>query len=233
MQVSLTALGTSLAQIEVSLWLMAEITREAPGQKSVKMTRILDPSILTAIVALIVAVLSPFLAYQCGMTSQIKLSERQEMRRAYADLMGLKAVFRQLTVSHQEAVILVNYYEARWKLSGAPKDGFELQEAISNVRKAEALTLEIAKTNQKLFETIGVIRMTYRDTPELVKLTDRVYNFLSPRVLGEPSKMKPEELEDWKRSAIQNLQRFVEREYSEPIEELVKYLTPQVPRDSR
>ena len=69
---------------------MSEITPETPDRKWPKVARILDPSVLTAIVALIVAVLSPFLAYQYGLTSQIKLSERQEMRRAYADFMGLK-----------------------------------------------------------------------------------------------------------------------------------------------
>ena len=203
------------------------------GPKSLELDRILNPTIVTGIIQIIVTVLAAFLAYQYGVTTQVKLSERQEMRRAYADLMGLKALYRQHVVSHQEAVILVNYYQARWKLSGAPKDGFELQEATSNVRKAEALSLEIAKTNQKLFETLGVIRMTYPETPELVQLTDRIYNFRSLRILGDPSKMKPEELEDWKRSAVENLQKFVEREYSGAIEELVKYLAPRVPRDSR
>jgi hypothetical protein len=215
---------------------MTEITTEAPSQKSPRLARILDPLVTLAVsnvVTLIVALLAPFLAYQYGVTTQIKLSERQEMRRAYADLMGLKAVFRQLTVSHQEAVILVNYYQARWKLSGAPKDGFELQEAISNVRKAEALTLEIAKTNQKLFETLGVIRMTYPETPELMRLTDPIYNFPSLRVLGDPLKMKAGELENWKRSAVENLQKFVEQEYSTSIEELIEYLATRVPRDFR
>lgn len=222
---------------EPSISRLLPVTRKAFNEKPGGVpgwAAYLQPAILIpAIVALCVTVLASFMAYQYGLTTQIKLSERQEKRRAYADLTGLKALLRQLLVSRIEAAVLVDYYHARWKLSGAPKDGFELQEAISNVRNVETLTLEVAKTNQKLFETIGVIRTTYPDTPKLRELTDRIYNFLPPQVLGDASTMKPDELETWKRTAIKNLQEFIDREYSKPMENLITYLAADVPRDSK
>jgi hypothetical protein len=182
------------------------------------------PILVPSLVAIVVAILSSSLNYQYGLRTQTEVSQRQERRRAYGELMGLKALLRQQYVSHTEAGIFVDYYQARWRLAGSTKDGLDLQEALVHMRRAEALALEIAKTNQRLYETLGVIRTAFRDTSTLQQLIETVYRFGTPSIRGETAKMKAEELETWKAASTKQLQELVEREYAVPIDNLLKYL---------
>ena len=83
--------------------------------------RTLLATVIGAVLAAGGGIAGQYYASQFQFSSQVKLSERQDKRRAYADLMGLKALLRQLIVSRTEAALLVDYYYARWKLSGCTK----------------------------------------------------------------------------------------------------------------
>ena len=187
--------------------------------------------LVPAIAALIAAIILPIITYQCGLNAQLKISKKQNRQKAYADLMGQKAMLRQLYVSRVESTILGNYYQARWKLEGYQKESLYLQESINNLRRGEMLTIEVAKTNQKIFETIGLIRTAFPNTPKLNELTEKIYRFHPPKVLGDTSEMDLNELKVWKNESVKNLQDFVEREYSGPIDELLEYMADEIARD--
>lgn len=134
----------------------------------------------------------------------------------------------QLYVSRFEAWIYSDYHEARWKLAGAPKDSIDLQEAQRWMHKSEDLALEIAKNNQSLFQTLGLIRTSFRRTPTLDSLTEKLYRFKVPEITKRPFDLDANQLEAWKVNAVKQLQELVEREYSKPIDELTAFLAKEI-----
>ena len=184
--------------------------------------------LIPTLAALLVAIITPYLTYQWGLRTQLEATERQKRQQAYSEVLGRKAVMSQLYVSRFEAWIYSDYHEARWKLAGAPKDSIDLQEAQRWMHKSEDLALEIAKNNQSLFETLGLIRTSFRRTPTLDSLTEKLYRFKVPEITKRPFDLDANQLEVWKVNAVKQLQELVEREYSKPIDELAAYLAKEI-----
>jgi hypothetical protein len=205
---------------------MTRRNKEQPYKKQEKAS-----SLFPAIALLLAAAIGPIIAYQCGLNAQLKISEKQNRQKAYADLMGQKAMLRQLYVSRVESTILCDYYQALWRLTGFPKESLFHQESINNLRKSERLAIEVAKITQKIFETIGLIRTSFPNSPKLNELTEKIYRFYPPKILGDASKMDLNELKGWKNKSVKNLQDFVEREYSGPIDELLVYMANEIAKD--
>jgi hypothetical protein len=187
---------------------------------------------IPAVVALLVAVIAPFLTYQLGLNAQLKLTGKQKRQQAYSELMGRKLVRAQLYLSRFEAFIKSDYFEAKWHLEGEPKDSINYQESIRWMHKSEELVLEIAKNNQSLFETLGLIRSYFPGSKELHELTRRIYHFKSVEIKVRPFKLKVDQLEHWKETAMKELQETVKNEYEKPIDELVIFLESVIDKEA-
>jgi hypothetical protein len=146
--------------------------------------------------------------------------------------MGRKFMTSQLYVSRFEAYIFSDYHEARWKVSDQRKDSIDLQEAMRWMHKSEELVMELARNNQSLFETLGMIRTLFPHTPRLEELTSRVYHFKTPRTSSPPNGKDLIELNAWKEQSVKSLQELVEREYAKPIDELLDYLAIEIAREA-
>ena len=120
--------------------------------------RILPAVWVPAIVALIVAVIAPFLTYKLGLNSQLKLTGKQKRQQAYSELMGHRALITQLLYSRFEAYIYSDAHEERWHMEGEPNDSFDSREAQRWMHKSEDLAIEIAKSRKSLYDTLGLIR---------------------------------------------------------------------------
>lgn len=182
----------------------------------------------TVLLAVLSAVLTGYVSYQYGLNTQIKVNNTQKRQQAYSELMGRKAVLKQLYVSRFEALIFSDYHEARWRMSGKPKESLHLQEAQRWMHKSEDFALDVAKSNQSLFETLGLIRAVFPSSTKQNDLIEKLYHFKSPKILGAPFEMNIDQLEYWKAKAVKDLQELVDREYGAPIEELVAILSTEV-----
>ncbi len=94
-------------------------------------------------------------------------------------------------------------------------------------------SLEIAKNNQRLFETIGVINVLLPASPELRRLTKRIYRLKVTKVETAKPGLKGADLEAWRADAYQRASQFVEQEYDKPIEKLLNYLGRQIDQGER
>ena len=94
--------------------------------------------------------------------------------------------------------------------------------------KSEEMVIKIAENNNKLFNIIGVIHTLYPSTPEFNKLIAKIYNFKTPEIMGDAHEIKTEDLENWKKKAVSDLQKVVENEYSTPISNLIGYLSNKI-----
>jgi len=92
------------------------------------------------------------------------------------------------------------------------------------MQKSEDLAIEVSKALRDLFESIGVAKASFRRTPELDGLINRVFEFRPPAILGLPAGVSLSDLEKWKTTAVSQLQQLVESEYTKPINALLEYL---------
>lgn len=183
-----------------------------------------------AFLALIGVIVGAILTYRLGMRSQLRVSDHQKRQQVFSQLMGRKFVTSQLYFSRFEAQIYSDYHEAKWKQAGHPKDSIDLGESQRWRNKSEDLALEIAKSNQSLFETIGFIRILFPKASKLDQFIDRLYHFKTPKILGDPLNMDINAVEEWKIKAVRDLQTLVETEYSKPIDDLLNYLDGEASR---
>jgi len=113
--------------------------------------------VTTLAASLIIAVVGAYLGY----TTQVQLTGKQKRQQAYSELMGRNIARTQIIITRSEAYVYSKYYERQWQLAGMPKESFDLQEGQRWMHKSEDLVLEIAKSNQGLFETLGLVRMYF------------------------------------------------------------------------
>lgn len=187
-------------------------------------------AVISGVLTLIGAIVVAYLTYHWGLSSQLRISDHQKRQQVFSELMGRKFLTTQLYVSRFEALIYSDSHEAKWRRAGSPNDSIDLQETQRWMHKSEDLALDIAKNNQSLFETIGLIRILFPKTPKLDELIDRVYHFKPPKILGDPFKMDANQLEEWKIKAVKDLQNLVETEYAKPIDALLNYLVSEITR---
>ncbi len=181
-----------------------------------------------AVIALLVVVIGPYLNYK----AQEKLTGKQKRQEAYSILMGQKLVITQLYVSRSEAYIFSDYHERKSQLAGTGVESLDFQEAQRWMHKSEDLVLEIAKSRQNLFETLGLIGSYFSSSDKLKELSRQIYNSKGLEIKIRPFDKSAEDLEAWKVKSVNEVQELVEKEYTKLIDELVNYLNREIDKEA-
>lgn len=187
------------------------------------------PSLLGVLVGGLITVIGYYFSAQFQTENQISIQRLQNARDVYSRIMGREFVTKQLYVSRYEALIFSDYHEARWKLTGSPKDSLDVQEAKRWMHRSEDLVFEIVKNNQALFEDLGIVRATFADTTQLRGLVDRLLQFKALKTSVPPKGANIEELRLWKEESVRQLQAVVDSDYGRPFDDLLDYLLKQLP----
>jgi len=181
-------------------------------------------ALITAGTTLLGVFLGSYLTSQYSFKNQVRLSTNQARQHSYSDIMGKKVLLDQLLVSRFEALIHFQYHEQLWKRVGSPMPSIDLDEARRWMHKSEDLAIEIAKTKQSLYESLGIARASFTATEELNALSERIYHLQGISIKEPPSGHDTTALQAWQVKAVSDLQQFVQKEYSEPIDGLLEYL---------
>ncbi|MGE3152059.1 MAG: hypothetical protein AB7G48_11220 [Nitrospiraceae bacterium] len=181
-------------------------------------------ALIAGVFAIIGAIVGSFTTSHFALRNQVKLAQQQDRQRAYAEIMGKRVLLMQLLVSRFEAYIHSDYHEYLWKIAGRPKESIDFTEATRWMHKSEDLALEVARTRQSLYESIGLARAVFSPSPELDRLTQAIYHFKSPKIASPSRPNDPTAVAAWKEQAVANLQMLVEKEYGAPLEELLNLL---------
>lgn len=179
----------------------------------------------SALCTLIITLVSGYFSLQWAIKLQKNIYNHKAKLKAYSKLIGYRIVLSQLYVSRYEAFIFSDYHEFCWKLQGSPEESFQKSEAIRWMHRSEDLVLEISRTSQELFETVALIRVLFKQTPELIELTNDIYNIKTLKINQRPdSAWALEQLRDWKSKAVLNVQNLVEKCVKDTINNLSSYL---------
>lgn len=196
------------------------------------MSNELKVALISSIGTLLIALLSGFLSYHWSVSSQKKIYDHQMRLKAYSELIGYRQLLSQLFVSRYEAFIFSDYHEYRWKIQGAPKESIDQKEAIRWMHKSEDLVLEISRTVQNLFQTVGVIRVLFNQSTELQALSNDIYNYKTIEFKQRPQdSWSLEHLEEWKLTSISEVQHLVDETIRDPISKLSFYLEKELQQE--
>lgn len=185
-------------------------------------------ALIAGLFAIIGAIVGSFTTAHFALRNQVKLALQQDRQRAYAEIMGKRVLLMQLLVSRFEAYIHSDYHEYLWKIAGQPKESIDFTEATRWMHKSEDLALEVARTRQSLYESIGLARAVFPPAPEMDRLTQAIYHFKSPKIAPPSQPNDRTAVTVWKERAVADLQALVEREYGAPLEELPNLLAKNV-----
>ena len=167
--------------------------------------------------------------------SKFKDNESQRREQVYSQLNGRKSLTSQLYKSYFEAFIQSEYYNYLGMLPGPHQTTNWLLEK----KRSEDLALEKAKSNQNLFETIGLIQILFPSTNELNELIkplldiDEKFKFtqyLAQKIRCEEQfedvryGTDPDELHSWRVDTIEKLEETVKLEIENPIDKLLDHL---------
>ncbi len=180
--------------------------------------------LLTSFMVILGIIVGAFLNYYLGFKSQERLHTLKNQQKSFGELMGLKFLLAQLYVSRFEALIYSDYHEAKWKLSGHPKESIDFKEAQRWMYKSEDLAIEIGRTNNQLFSSLGLISTVFPKSKELSSLINSIYSFRIPKINVNAKDLKLHDLEEWKTKAVIGVQKVIDSEIAQPIDKLLNYL---------
>jgi len=159
-------------------------------------------ALIAGVFALVGGVVGSLTTAHLGLRNQLRVSTLQNRQRAYAEIMGKRVLLMQLFVSRFEAYVHSDYHEQLWRIAGCPKESVDFHEAKRWMHKSEDLALEIARTKQSLFESIGIARAAFPQSQELDSLTEHIYHFGSPKIAPPPQSADVRLLVQWKEGAV-------------------------------
>lgn len=228
-----TGKGADPASIEVIDWGLQHIERlRKSNLETEEATSKWKSALIAAVLSIITTLIITYLAGQWSLNNQLKINNLQKQQQAFAELKGRAFMAAQLNLSRIQDVIESNYSAAKWRLAGSPKESRDYDEAIRWKKMSEDLTLEAAKSQQSLFETLALIRILFRNTPELQRLMTRVYRFEPPQEFSSASDIKNmAELEEWKRASSLEIEQKLANELVSPLDDLWNYLGREVTPD--
>jgi hypothetical protein len=156
--------------------------------------------------------------------NQSRLQNAAKAQEVYSRLMGRKFATEQLYTSRYEAYIFSDYHEALWKLAGAPASSLDLQEAQRWMHRSEDLAMEIMKSNQALYEDLGVVRETFGDQAELRNLVASLSAIHALKTPPTPATSDPKVLASWRDESVKQVQQIAEQDYAKRFDDLLTYL---------
>jgi polynucleotide 5'-kinase involved in rRNA processing len=179
---------------------------------------------MTAAVSLASVYLGNYLSLH-NSESLFKLQQQTELRqRSYAKLMGLKVAWHQVRRSHAEKSLETQLMEAQYRnITQSPID-LQLHNKLAD--ETNQLIVRDAEIRREVFETLGDIRVAYRDDPTLEPLIQAIYNHRST-VVNSPviSAIRTEQqLTTAREEAKKEIQTILRRDIEEPIDALLSAL---------
>lgn len=162
---------------------------------------------------------------------QAKRSEKQERRRLYMQLMGLRAALYQHAGLHGDATINSRYNAALARgFADQPRNTYYDQRRQFWEDKTIEATRALVESHMRLMETIGGIHMHFDRTDKLDSLTHRLFHIefltIEPVENVGADHMKALRVQ-WK----SELNSYLTKGITQPVDALALYLRDQLADD--
>ena len=155
---------------------------------------------------------------------------RQE--QVYSQLTGLRIILDQLYLSVNDASSLFDWIRARERLELPSRS--DLGKIEEKHREYNELILELARNNQRLWETIGLVRLLFAPSEELEKLIEQFEpSIIKLREYRESiseyyESTTAESVNDPPNAALGGIEEEIHKHVDMPLDDLQKYLEDEM-----
>lgn len=192
-----------------------------------EITKMLVPAML----ALVGALVGSYVSYLNSVRLHRNQTNFDNQRIYYAKLISLKVPWSQVIRTHFEARVKCEYYETRYLVFTQDPD--DMSEAKKENERALSLIKDISDYQRQVFETLGMIQVSFKMTKEIESAISDIYNFQSidvnefPKSIG-PQMQSIQDLEAIKGRSNAELTALIDKNYSAKINTLTSMLKSQV-----
>jgi hypothetical protein len=160
-------------------------------------------------------------------SAEREASDRQRRIQLFGQLSGERYLRVETHILKLTADVNTRYDSTRLaNAKGKAKSNY-LKDLWEQLHWSQQMTFEIAKDDERLFETIGAINAAFPTTDQLRVLTGNLSNYQVMDTPSPGSGVSGKKLEDWKAKEDTAVQKFVEQNYGRPMDALIKYLSRQ------
>jgi len=172
-----------------------------------------------------------YLTSEWNFRNQLKTTTWEKRQQAYPEIMGLRFLRVEQLYQSYQAKFFRGFNTWKWHKS-EDKDPLEQSRAEHCRQKHEDLLLEVARTNERLFKSIGLAKGSFLHSTELDSLIAPIYQFSNPDIpLPLPQTADVKNMNTWTDTAKQNLQNFIFEKHVKPINALLNYLKAHMDED--
>lgn len=190
--------------------------------------RTVGPTLLGVLLGGILAFGTSYWSVKFQLENQLTTQKAQDARAVYSRLMGHRIILIQILVNAYESRVNAFTHDARWALDGYSKDSINLHEAQRWFRRIDDLALISGKHYQALFEDLGLVQVSFSNSPRLKQLIDHV--MVPERMVIEkpPKGLDVQALNKWQDKKLVQVGRAVQSELTKPLDDLLDYLSEQL-----
>lgn len=190
-------------------------------------------TILLVLTGGVLSILGGLLAQQCAYNNTLELQRTNLRESSYTQLSGLRVTLRQQYVTRFEALTYFYYHEYKYYHFGNNDiDSEQMQRFL--IRSEDYVDI-ITETWQKIYNALAEIKVSFDVTPEIDKLITTIINYENPIIKnpneGEVQINSPEDLENWKKQTVIEIQNYSILQYDLPIQQLLAELEKQLITD--
>jgi len=162
-------------------------------------------------------------AYATDLT-QHRLRMDELRHHGYARVMGAKIPLTQTVQTILEAKILTEYHETRFQLLS--KMASDREEAKYHRDRMLKLIPEFSRIQKEMFEGLGNIITVYKGDDEIRAAVDDILKYQMADIAGPPPDTirTEEDLDSYKATALQQVERYLDREFVKKIDRLLGLL---------
>jgi hypothetical protein len=184
-------------------------------------------TVIPGVLVIAAALLSGYYTQKWTLDREIKIRDHEKRQAVYSELMGINVARKHLITAHTNATIELNYYELRGREIGFKKDEIPLvlDAARYAQKSANEYLIEITRKDQKLFELLGLVKILFPASPLLDEKIDRIYHAKYLEIIRPKKGTSLPQIQEWRDKAFKEVQGLVAKEYGEPMEDLLSYLS--------
>jgi hypothetical protein len=185
-------------------------------------------TVIPGALVILAALLGGYFTQKWIFDREIRIRDHEKRQTVFSELMGLKKMRIQLMSLQCNARIAIFYHDHRLKKTGGGQGSPDFNLAHEWMQTNNRLILDVARTEQKLFELLGFVKILFPKSAELDQKINTIYSSKYSEVKPPKDEMDLRKLEEWKNQQYKITDELTKQAYGDPLDDLLSYLSKQL-----
>lgn len=185
-------------------------------------------TVIPGVLVIVAALLGGYFTQKWTFDKEIRIRDHEKRQTVYSELMGLRKMRLQLMSSQCSARTAIFYHDHRLKKTGGGEGSLDFKLVQEWIQTNNRLVLDAARTEQKLFELLGFVKILFPKSAELDQKINTIYSVKYFEVQPPKEEMDLRKLEEWKNQQYKTADELTKQVYGDPLDNLLSYLSKQI-----